>query len=239
MEKAVAFVWYNTGRRAIEAGDALRAAIHFQEAARLQPELASRSGALANLIAGAFRSEYESGRFESAYRIAEIGMTIFPGTTSSRDRLLASATKWITAACEEGDPAVAEEILNRAAETVRVWGDKIRIDRAACPLIAAAAVRGGDWTRAARMVARYSAAEPDKIESARLARWVGAREREASRALGKNACIDSEEDPPDLAFGPVISGDPSAAPNAPGNTPSDSATFGRASGEEAASPALD
>jgi hypothetical protein len=236
MEKAVAFVWYNTGRRAMEAGDALRAAIHFQEAARLQPELASRSGALANLFAGAFRNEYEAGRFESAYRIAEIGMATFPGTTSGRDRLLASATKWINVACEDGDPAEAEKILNRTAETVRIWGDQIRIDRAACPLIAAAAVRVGDWTRAARMAARYSAAEPDRIESARLARWVGAREREASEERGKNACVDLEEDPLDLAFGPVFAGEP---PAAPGNSPSDSATFGRAPGREPPSPATD
>ena len=239
MEKAVAFVWYNTGRRAMEAGDTMRAAVSFQEAARLQPEIASRSGALANLMASAFRTEYEAGRFESAYRIAEIGMATYPGTTSSRDRFLASATKWIDATCEAGHPAAAEEILNRTADSARVWGGQVRIDRAACPLIAAAAVRIGDWTRAARMAARYSAAEPDRIESARLARWVAAREREASRERGKIACADLEEDPLDVAFGPVFAGDPPAAPNAPGNSPSESATFGRASGREAAPEALE
>ena len=49
------------------AGEPLQAALRFQQAARLQPELASGSGALASLMARAFRNDYEAGEFDAAF----------------------------------------------------------------------------------------------------------------------------------------------------------------------------
>jgi tetratricopeptide (TPR) repeat protein len=240
LESAVAFVWYNSGRRELEKGDALQAASRLREAARLQPELASGSGTLASLLARAFRREYEEGRFDSAYRIAEIDLEIFPGTTSARDRLLAAATKRIAAACDAGSPASAEEILSQTAARTASRSDQIRMDRGACPLIAASAVRIGDWDRAARMVARYSASEPDRVETSRLARWVASRELKSLRERGRNSCADPG--PADLAglvFGEE-GGDPSH-PDFRGAecAPRESPPFGGAPEHETASPALD
>jgi hypothetical protein len=181
-------------------------------------------------MARAFRIDYEKGRFDSAYRIAEMDMQMFPGTTSGRDRLLAAATKRISAACDAGSPAGAEEILNRTDQTARSRGDQLRLDRGVCPQIAAAAVRVGDWDRAARMVARYTASEPDRVETLRLARWVASREQEASRELGRNACADLT---PGLFLNPAPGGDligSSSQPVSQGaETPTqESPAFGRA-----------
>jgi hypothetical protein len=188
LERAVAFVWHNTGLRRLDEGRGLEAALDFQEEARLQPDAASRSAALAALIARAFRMEYEAGRFEAAYRIAGIGLSLFPDTTSGRDRLLAAAAKRIGAACDGGSPAEAESILDGTAGSVRDASDRARLDRAACPSIAVAAVRTGDYALAGRMAARYSASEPDRVEAARLARWIASREREDLRSRERNAC---------------------------------------------------
>ena len=102
LERAVGFLWHNHGRRALERGDALGAAESFLEESKLEPLDASRSETLGMYLARAFRMDYEAGSFESAYRIAEIGMEIFPGQTTATDRFLAAALKRIEAACEAG-----------------------------------------------------------------------------------------------------------------------------------------
>jgi len=193
LERAVAFLWHNAGRRALEQGDAPGAARSFLEESRLAPEKASRSESLGVYLARAFRMEYEAGRFESAYRIAGIGMEIFPAQTTAKDRLLAAALKRIEASCEADRTSEAEKILDEAALAVGNAADSRRLERGACPLITAAAVRAGDWLRAERMALRFSAAEPDGVESRRLSRWVSRREQEVLGSLIENACVEPSD----------------------------------------------
>jgi tetratricopeptide (TPR) repeat protein len=213
LERAVAFIWHNTGRRALEGGQPLRAAIHFREEAQLQPELASRSEVLTALLARAFRTEYEAGRFESAYRIAEIDLEIFPAQTSGRDRLQAAALKRIRAASESGDVAEAERILDAASAAVSSPPDAARMERGACPLIAAAAVQVGDWGGAERMTERFAKAQPDRAEAQRLKRWVAAREREAAEQEEAAGCSEAASVPAFLVpYGFFLAGDPPGSP---------------------------
>lgn len=190
LERAVGFLWHNHGRRALEHGDALAAAQSFLEESKLQPPDASRSDTLGMYLARAFRLDYEAGNFDSAYRIAEIGMEIFPGQTTARDRLLAAALKRIEAACEAGRSAAAEAILDGAASTSRNPVNTRRLERGACPLIAAASVRSEQWDRAERMTRRFAGAEPDALESRRLAGWVEKRKQEALVRLTENSCAE-------------------------------------------------
>ena len=190
LERAVGFLWHNTGRRALEHGEALRAAESFLEESKLEPLEASRTETVGMFLARAFRLDYEAGNFGEAYRIAEIGMEILPGQTTARDRMLAATLKRIEGACEAGQADVAEEILNQAAASVKSPVDIRRLERGSCPTIAAAAVRAEDWERAGRMVLRFNAAELDGVESRRLSRWVARRQREAQERKRENACSE-------------------------------------------------
>jgi len=207
LERSVGFVWHNTGRQALERGDSLTAATRFLEEARLRPEMASQSDLLAGLLARAFRTEYEGGRFGSAYRIAEISLEIFPGQTSGKDRFLAAAMKRIDAGCEAGDPGAAERMLDQAVAAVAGSGEASRLERGACPLIAGAAVRRGDWDLATRMAERFAAARPDRAEADRLARWVAARERDASAENERAVCADSPSASLEAPADPALPGD--------------------------------
>ncbi len=189
LERAVGFLWHNRGRRALEEGEAVKAARSFLEESRLEPPGASHSETLGMFLARAFRMAYEASNFEDAYLIAEIGIQIFPGQTTARDRLLAASLKRIEASCELGRLARAEEILNLTGSAVGNAVDVRRLERGACPVIAAAAVRAEDWDRASRMARRFAIAEPDRVESNRLSRWVARREHEALASEGKNACV--------------------------------------------------
>ena len=190
LERAVGFLWHNTGRRALEHGEALRAAESFLEESKLEPLEASRTETVGMFLARAFRLDYEAGNFGEAYRIAEIGMEVFPGQTTARDRMLAATLKRIEGACEAGQADAAEEILNQAAASVKSPVDIRRLERGSCPTIAAAAVRAEDWERAGRMALRFNAAELDGVESRRLSRWVARRQREAQERERENACSE-------------------------------------------------
>lgn len=190
LEAAVAYLWHNTGKRALDRGEALRAAGDFLEESRLLPSLASRSEVLSTFLARAFRVEYEAGRFDAAYRIAEIDLEIFSGKTSPRDRLLAAALKRIEGTCENGNPIAAERILDLAGAASRHPRDLLRLERGACPLIAATAVRVGDWETARKMAARFAAAQPDGVESARLSAWIERRRSEATSAAKDAFCAE-------------------------------------------------
>ena len=190
LERAVGFLWHNAGRRALERGDTLLAARSFLQESRHRPLEEGRSETLAALLARAFRMEYEVGNFEVAYRVAEIGMRIFPGQTTARDRLLAAALKRIEAASEADEVEAAEAMLNETAFAAGELLDVRRLQRGACPVIMAAAVRLGDWDRAERMVRQLQDSEPDKAESRRLAKWVTRRRLEASHGDGRNACSE-------------------------------------------------
>jgi len=221
LERAVGFLWHNSGRRALEQGEALRAARCFLEEARREPLEASQSETLGMLLARAFRLEYEAGNFDDAYRIAEIGAQIFPGQTTARDRLLAASLKRIEATCDAGRIVEAEEILDRTGSAAGNPVDVRRLERGACPLIAAAAVRLEDWERAARMARRFAVAERDGVESERLTRWVVRRERDARGVEEPNACIEApalfSEDRPSPLFPDSRAGvPPASSPAAPG-----------------------
>ena len=214
LERAVGFLWHNTGRRALERGEALRAAESFLEESKLEPLEASRTETVGMFLARAFRLDYEAGNFGEAYRIAEIGMEIFPGQTTARDRMLAATLKRIEGACEAGQADAAEEILNQAAASVKSPVDIRRLERGSCPTIAAAAVRAEDWERAGRMALRFNAAELDGVESRRLSRWVARRQREAQERERENAC---SEVPANSYESPLLSVVDLPTPAAPGS----------------------
>jgi hypothetical protein len=180
LERATGFLWHNTAERALARGDAVKAAEGFLAEFRTNPELATRLDGFSPSLARAFRIEYEDGRFDDAYRIAEMELKVFPARTTTRDRLLAAASKRIEAACDVPDPASAEQILEGVAGVLRVPSDLSRLEREVCPLIAASAVRIGEWSLADRMAARFASSEPDPVEAARFVAWVEARRTEGA-----------------------------------------------------------
>ena len=178
LERATGFLWHNTAERALARGDAVRAAEGFLAEFRSNPELATRLDGFSPSLARAFRIEYEDGRFDNAYRIAEMELKVFPSRTTTRDRVLGAASKRIEAACDAADPASAEQILETVAAILRIPSDLSRLEREVCPQIAATAVRKGEWPLAYRMAARYAASEPDAVEATRFLAWVEGRRTE-------------------------------------------------------------
>lgn len=190
LEQAEAFIWHNTAERALARGEPLKAAEATVEEYHHYPELVTRSEGTSSALAGAFRFEYEDGRFDTAWRIASMEREIFPTRTTTRDRLLAAATKRIERATESGDPTTAETILDETEALLIVPGDTQRLERENCPHIVAAAVRGADWERARRMVARFAKSEPDEVESERLLAWVESRENGEALSGGGDLCME-------------------------------------------------
>ena len=180
LELATAYLWHNTGERALERGDAPRAVRAFHEEFHLHPDLVRRTDSIGVYMARMFRMEYDEGRFDSAYAIAAIELEMFPTRTTAHDRFLAAASKRILAACDRGSPSDGEAILGDAAAAVHDASDTARLEREVCPRIAAAAVRTGDWARATRMAERFAASEPDEIEGMRFLSWVENRRLEGA-----------------------------------------------------------
>lgn len=174
LEEAVGYIWLNTAWRALEDGESVRAARCAVQARAHLPELGDDDG-LRRLLARAFQAEYEHGRFEEAYRVATIDVTLFPGMTTSRDRMLASAVKLIEMNCDRDRPAEAEAVLDEVAAMTDDALGLSHLERRAAPLVAAAAVRLGEWALARRSAERYVAVEPDPVEAARLLQWVDER----------------------------------------------------------------
>lgn len=198
LERAAAFLWHNTGERALDKGEGPRAAACFLQEFRLNPDLAFRSERLGVYLARAFRMEYEEGRFDTAYQIAETELQIFPGRTTARDRFLAAASKRIQEACDAGSSEKAEGVLGLARVTLEVPADLVRLERETCPRIAAAAVRAGEWDRARRMAESFAAAEPDEIEATRFLTWVENRHLGGASLALEDVCTD----PRRTIFGP-------------------------------------
>ena len=178
VERAPAFVWHVRGEALVEQGEGRRAADAFARSALLHPGLAARSVTLRAGFARAFSEAYEAGRFDEAFRVAEIECGAVGPTTSARERLQAAAVQRILARVDAGDPAAAESILDTAVGVAPELAR--RLERATCPAIAAAAVRAGDYARAERTAGRFAAAEPDPVEAGRLVSWVTSRRRAAS-----------------------------------------------------------
>lgn len=173
-DKAVGFAWINEAWSALAAGEAVRAAQHVLEARRYLPEL-ERAEGVRRLIVRAFRAEYESGRFDAAYRIASADVELFPESTTSRDRVVAAALKRIEAACDRDDPRLGVTILDEVERGGPETLESRQLVRRTTPLIAAAAVRVGDWPLARAAAERHASVEPDPVEAARLRDWVEQR----------------------------------------------------------------
>jgi len=173
LEHAPAFVWHNSGKRALERGDGASAAVFFTEAAALHPSVSMGIEGTETALAQAFRIAYDGGRFDDAYDIAAMGIVIFPDHVSTRDRLIAAGVQRIEVAADSGDPGLANAVLE---DVRRLTGDRAdRFERGAIPVIVASALRIGDWPTAGRLCDRYSVVEPDAVEVARLRRWVTLR----------------------------------------------------------------
>jgi hypothetical protein len=173
IEHAPAFVWHNTGKRALERGDAGRAAISFREAAARHPGVAMGMDGTETALAQAFRISYDAGQFEDAYAIAAMAFQFVPDHVSARDRLVAAGVHRIEAAADSGNPRLADAVLQ---DVRRLTGDNAaRFERGAIPTIISCALRTGDLETAGRLAIRYEAVEPDPAEAARMHRWVALR----------------------------------------------------------------
>jgi hypothetical protein len=189
LDAAVGFAWINEAWRSLEQGEAVPAGEQVLEAKRYLPDLARAEG-VRRLLVLAFRQEYEAGRFDSAYRIAEIDVGLFPDSTTSRDRIVAAAMKRIEAACAAGVPQVGTSILDEVKRTCPATGELSKLELQTTPIIAAAAVRSGDWPLARRAAERYAAVEPDPIEGARLLDWVELRSSTDLQLSDPDSCVD-------------------------------------------------
>ncbi len=179
LEEGVAFLWRNAGERALERGDAAAGAEAYREAWILRPDAGPQFDQMLAALARAFRIEYDAARFDTAFRIAAIENEMLPGRASVQDRLLAAAMHRIEAAADAGDAGLAESLLDEAAAPFP--DGTRRLEAEACPRIAAAAVRAGNWELARRMARRYAAAGTDPVEAAGLAAWVERRSPAAPR----------------------------------------------------------
>jgi len=203
LEEAVAFVWHNRGQRALDQGKGLEAARSFREAWRIHAGLSDDSEGLASAMARAFRIEYEARAFDAALDVASIDLSIFPGRTTSSDRLQAATLKRIEALSDAGDPESAEEVLNASLELLGIPADRARLERAGSPIVARAAVRLRDWARAHRLAQRYALAEPDPAEGDRFLGWVERRHHDADGVPETGFCSDDDAgrtEPPPPSF---------------------------------------
>lgn len=176
LSSAIGFTWLNRAWRSFEMGQTLEAVDHLERAASFVPGLSEQVEAAPRLLARAFVREYDAGRFDAAFRIAELDSRLSPGRVTSEDRLLAAAQKRIERLAVEGELAHAVSIRERLVETVLNESSLARFDRTTGPTIVAAAVRQQAWEVAARFVERYALSEPDPIEIDRLRAWVDSRQ---------------------------------------------------------------
>ncbi len=198
--ESVAFLWQNTGLRAVNEGRPVAAAEAFREAFRIHPGLAENPDGFRVSMARAFLQEYDAGRFSGALRIAAIDLDILPGRTSAVDRFLAAARKRIEVELDAGRLDGAEILLRWAARRLGRGAPMERLERDVCPEIASVAVREGAWEVAVRMAERFVDVEPDEIEATRLLEWVRARREGARNPAVDDVCTDRAR--PDPFAGP-------------------------------------
>jgi hypothetical protein len=196
LESAVGFAWLNTAWRALEAGDSSDAARRVLESRRFLPDLSTQEDRVRRLLSRAFRTDYESGRFESAYRIAAVEVGLFPTTTTARDRLLAAAVKRVEDLCDADTPGLAEAVVADVRRVVVSGLDLTRFERRAWPLVTAAAVRHSDWGLARRAAENYAEVEPDSVEARRVVDWVARRRSEAVAVRIHPECFEGDPTEP-------------------------------------------
>ena len=131
LEEAVGFAWLNTAWRSLE-DDPVATARAVLEARRFLPDLATRAKGAERLLVLAFQSEYESGRFDEAYRIAKAGILLYPTKTTARDRVTAAALKRIQELSDAGLPSAAERLLDEVASMSVPRADVARLERGCC-----------------------------------------------------------------------------------------------------------
>jgi len=194
LREAIGFAWLNTAWRELDRGESVRAAESVREAALRLPALIDRAEGANRLLVRAFRDEYEAGRFDDAFAIALIDVELFPGRTTSRDRVLAAALKLVEQDCDGDNPTAAWSIVETVQRACSSSTELARYERRTYPVIAVAAVRLQDWALARRATERYDAVEPDRFEAQRLQRWVEFRERSAGFAQGpaRSASVDEQ-----------------------------------------------
>jgi hypothetical protein len=192
LESTLGFAWLNTAWRTLETGRSLDAARGVVESTRFLADLSSQEGSVRRLLSRAFRTEYESGRFDDAYRIAAIEAELFPATTTSLDRLLAAAVKRVEDLCDVDAPIEAATVVEDIRRIVAPGRVLTRFERRAWPIVTAAAVRLADWRLATRAAENYANVEPDAVEARRVLDWVARRRFEASAAGLPPACSEAE-----------------------------------------------
>lgn len=194
LEQAVGFAWLNRAWRLHDRGQPRAAAAAAGAALRHLPGGGASEELVIRLLSQAFRESYEVGDFETAFVVASHDVELFPGRTTSRDRLFAAGLKRVEAAADRGAISAAEAVVTRVRTLAGGDADVERFERLTTPLIAAAAVREERWDAALAAAARFAAVEPDRVEAERLARWID-RRRAAAASAESPACDGVESFP--------------------------------------------
>jgi len=177
--KVIAFLYYNAGIRALRAGDSVEAARQLVSAARIYPGLAYRSENLRTTLAWASREQYDAGRFEEAFTLAELAMRFFPDRTTVRDRFTAVGARVVTETAERGDLDAAAGLESRLLSRLDDTDCARKLESHTAPVMARAALLAHRYDMATRHADRYRIVSDDAIEAERFARWVEARVEEA------------------------------------------------------------
>jgi hypothetical protein len=185
LEAAPTFLRYNRAARALDRGEAAEAARLLALAVAERPAFREHSDEIGVAFARAFRAAYDEKRFVEAWEIARLDLETLPGRASAEDRLVAAAAKRIEALSDGGRPAEAEDLLDQVRREHPELAS--RLDRAACPSAALAAVREGDFERAQRLALRFEASIPGVGAGSSLLAWVRSR-----RPMGRTGAPPGE-----------------------------------------------
>jgi len=194
LREAVGFAWLNSAWRALDHAESVRAAQAVREAASYLPGLEGKAEGAHHLLARAFREVYESGRYDEAYAVAAIDVGLFPGRTTSRDRILAVALKQVERACEANEPTVAVGIIEEVEQLCAAPTDLRLFERRTYPLVVVAAVRLQAWDLARLATERYAGVESDLREVERLRAWVELRQATNLTAGREAVCPEPTAD---------------------------------------------
>lgn len=191
-ERIIAFLYHNAGLRALRAGASTEAAGLLVKAARIYPDLAYRSEDLRLTLAWAIREQYDSGRFEEAYRLSGVAMVHFPDRTTVRDRFVVVAARLIEEAAREGNLAEAEGLEAESLELLSDEDSRRRLEAFTAQALVRAAVTAGEWPMARKRAARFAEVTDDPEEAQRLDRWLKTRDPEASQGTESASNLEDE-----------------------------------------------
>ncbi len=180
-EQMIAFLYHNAGLRALQSGDTMAAARYLINAARIYPGLAYRSEGLRNTLAWAIREQYDAGRTDEAFRLAQVAMRFFPDRATVRERFAAVAARVVEDAALRSDLAGAEAAETQALELITDEEARRKLESFTAPVLARAAVDSREWGTARRHAARFRAVAADPLSAEQLALWV---DRQTVEAVG-------------------------------------------------------